>query len=178
MINLLPKTAALEMSRLYKKRLIACGLVFLFFVELISIILIAPTIFTEKQRLEVVTSDLAKDLARPISKQADEISTLVKETNAKLTTFDSKNKGRSLIEVINRIFTHKIEGITIFNINLDQDGAVLVRGVASKRNTLLTFIKSFESDSYFSEVVSPRSNLITTSDIDFSVELKLTKRAD
>ena len=116
MINLLPTVAAREMRRLYKKRLIASGLVFLFFVELISIVLIAPTIFIQKQRLAVVTDDLTKDLARPISKQADEISSLVKETNAKLALFDSKNRGVSFIEVINRIFTHKIPGITIVQV--------------------------------------------------------------
>jgi hypothetical protein len=176
MINLLPRGASAQMNKMYKKRLAVCGLIFLFLAILVSIILMGPTILTARQKLIVVEADLANNLARPISKQADEISTLVKEANTRLTIFDTKPSTPSALQIVDRVFIHIIDDISVRNIDLDREsGAVKVRGLANKRNALLAFIKSFESDTFFVDVSSPISNLITTSNIEFYIDLKLPK---
>lgn len=174
MINLLPQNAAAEMKSLYRKRLIATSLIFLFLLIIISAVLMVPSIFAERQKLEVVETALSKALERPISKQADEISAVVKSTNIKIAIFNTKRTTPTFIQMTDRIFSHKIDGISILGIDLTSEGVIRIKGLANKRNVLLSFIKAFESDPYFSEVVSPISNLITTSDIDFNIDLKLT----
>ena len=173
MINLLPEGAASEVKRLYKRRLFGTALIFLFLLVLESIFLQAPTVYIQDQRLSVARADLASALAKPISKQANDASELIKDTNNKLSIFHPQNQ-LSYIKIIDKIFSHKISGISLRSFDMNKEGGIKLAGVADTRTNLLTFIKSFERDTYFVGVQSPISNLITTVDIAFSIDFKLS----
>lgn len=58
----------------------------------------------------------------------------------------------------------------------DEDKKIEIIGLAKTRESLLTFRDNLEKSEYFENVTSPISNIISPTDINFSIEAKLTKK--
>jgi len=177
MINLLPQEGVDEVRRIYRRRLTLMGILMGLIVTLLSIILLLPPLFSIRARRESTAHALSGAKARPISHEADSVSDAIKETNSKLKLLTSllSTSTSSFTDIVDLIMVHRTPDIVFRHIERSSQSKIILRGVARTRTSLLVFIKSLDGDPVFAEVISPISNLITNTDIDFMVDLSLVE---
>ena len=142
-----------------------------------AVALIIPSILLLNIRISVISHGVSSARARPVSKDADVLVTSVRDINTRVQSLSLAKASPPFGELIDKILGHKTAGISIVHINRSNAGGVNIRGRASTRAVLLEFIKSFEKDTYFIDVTSPISNLISSTDISFSINMKLADNA-
>ena len=68
-------------------------------------------------------------------------------------------------------------GVNITNMNMQDDGSIVVAGHADMREQLLEFKANLEGSKYNEGVTLPFSNLTSRTDIDFNISFKLKEGA-
>lgn len=122
------------------------------------------------------TKNLEKFLNQEGNKQ---IESKVKEINYYLATIkkiesERTDFSKSLVEIANLT----TNGVRLYNIKLHKaDKNFEITGQADKRDDLLKFIDNLEKSDYFEGIESPSSNLISPTDISFTIKGKLTDKA-
>src|SRR3989344_5242796 len=173
MINLVPKDGIAIVRGWYKARLIVVCLILIFTIILSSCVLLLPSIFVLYARQEAALDNLSIARARPVSKEADNLEDLARESNAKIKLLSGEATSSPMFTVVvEHVLSYKTSALNIRYIGRTLD-RVTIHGIAKTRTSLLSFIKALEDDSMFGEIVSPISNLISNTDIDFSVDFKI-----
>lgn len=160
-------------------------LVAVFFVVLAASIFIGASALLTPYFLSTVNKRIAserlenqKNLPTPALK--DETLALVNEIDSQLSLVEGLRFDGLVIseDIFDRIIEHKSNKIRIVGISysydLDSGTIVGVSGIASSREDLLGFQQSIKDDPYFEEVNLPISNFIKSSDIGFSLDIKVS----
>src|SRR3990167_9368714 len=98
----------------------------------------------------------------------------LKETNRKLQVLSPALDTDRPSDFIEKILDQRITGIAVtdFSWARAKDKVILsINGVATSRQSLITFENRINSSKYFSEVALPISNLAKDKDIDFQIKL-------
>ena len=175
MFNLLPSESKIAIRKEFKLRLAVLSTLALLITLLIAIILLIPSyLFSKAIEKEVLANKgivehslrvqenetLKVDLA-----QARETLGVLSPSNAPSTSF-----------VLDKITALKGKGISItkleFTALADRTKQVQISGLASQRDTLLSFKKKLSESKLFSEINLPVSNFADQEDIEFSMNLR------
>jgi len=98
----------------------------------------------------------------------------LKETNRKLQVLSPALDTDRPSDFIEKILDQRITGIAVtdFSWARAKDKVILsINGMATSRQSLITFENRINSSKYFSEVALPISNLAKDKDIDFQIKL-------
>lgn len=172
MINLLSNEARKKVRALYRLRLLAVVLVVFFYVCLVSIGLLVPSFLLMQGKSVSLSESLNAAQNRPISREADEAVNNVLALNKLINKLSSVPKLPLMGETLDKLFEDKIEGISFESIDYTNQKVITIAGRASTREILLAFTRKLNQDSYFSNVSSPISNLIKSTDINFQITLE------
>ncbi|HEY9583307.1 MAG TPA: hypothetical protein VJK09_03335 [Candidatus Paceibacterota bacterium] len=175
MINLLSQEGRIVLRREYHKRIVCVGLAFLVTLESLGILFLSLSAFSVWTRTDAVGQVLKEAEARPVSREADQMTRTVKETNNKIKLLETgTSKHIHFTEIIKIILAQKSPEMSLAYIEMTKDNRIKLRGIALTRASLLNFVRGLNKESVFAEVISPISNLISSTDIDFSVDLILS----
>lgn len=118
------------------------------------------------------------------NKESRGINAVIKELEQtdkvvkKLKDDDVKNQTSSIIE---KILTHRTPSIIFSSLqvtnikNATSSAEVIIQGVSSTRETLLTFKKSLEMDPEIYDIEMPISDLAKGKNSDFAIKLQIKK---
>jgi Tfp pilus assembly protein PilN len=177
-INLLPpqQIKARKEKEYFKKTILA--FLFLFIILVISSLLlfvlektIALYSNPQKNELLVLNNYLNQEKNKKIQQDIENIN----KTLSRVLTI-KKNK-TILSNILIELLKITPNDLTFANLKInDEDKKIEIMGLAETRESLLIFQDNLEKSEYFEEVASPISNIISPTDINFSIEAKLTKK--
>lgn len=179
MINLLPISAIKRIITEYRIRLAATALSILGLTVLIALVLLTPSYFLASHKKNIVESDLANPgkSGNESLQEQKKLEGMIKEANSVLDLLGGGGKQPSPSEaVIAKIIGYKTSAIilnAIYYEARDTGGYISLRGVAAKRQSLITFADLLKKDSSFTNITSPISDLVKDSNIDFTITLNL-----
>lgn len=180
MFNLLPKESKKIIIKDYHVRRRSVILTFIIFVQISLIIFLLPILtfsyFKEKE-LTAETKILGDSSAY---KDADAVAKVINSTNTNLALFESTLSNPQIIPFIDKVISYKTNSLTftdfIYEYKQDEDMTLLtVRGMASTRDSLVSFVRNLEESGVWSEVDLPVSNLARDRNIDFMISLYFKK---
>jgi len=175
MFNLLPDSLKGEIIKEYRLRLIVVILVFIMFIILSFIIFMSPSLvvsyFREnelKQRVEVLDKTAG-------ASNINSIKPVIKSLNSDLSSIDKTLKYSEVVPLINSVLSEKTSSIYITDISYtsisSSTASVVVQGVSTTRDALVSFKKSLEDTKIFKSIDLPISNLAKDKDIKFSMTM-------
>lgn len=176
MINLLPEHAKIIIRRQYHIRVAVVIMTFLFFLILSMDILLLPSFFVVRAK-ELVTQERLV-LIKQQSTHADResLDMIIKDINQKLILLSTVDNSFRFSEIVNQIIAKRSIGLTIkeFSAIRQADGArqISITGISYSREALQSFVKALGSDSRYTGVSLPVSNLAQGSDIAFTLSFK------
>ena len=179
MVNLLPDEAVSTLRALYYRRLFGATLVAFSFIVTFSIGALLPSTVILLAKSKTTSEQLATALARPLSREADLLTRQIKQTNDKIILLSRMRSAFSFNAIIEHVLSHKHSGIALEMLgqtrSQDKQGTtnVSLRGKARNREILLNFVHELAEDPFFAKVESPISNLISSSDIPFTLSLEI-----
>lgn len=176
MINLIPKKEEKRIIKDFYLRVLATFfMMFSFAISIINIAMLPAYIFSSERKTFI--SDKLEDFEiNPILELSPYENEIINELDIRLDLIN-KNKlnDYSLTQnVIDKVISHKTEAIKIIQISYNKqvkETEILLVGIASDRESLLGFRKSFENDDSFKKVDLPISNFVKGSNIVFYLNL-------
>lgn len=178
MINLIPHSTFLYGRRIYRFRLTVVALILFCVLCILSIGFILPSLLIVQEMRASVSQSLQTAKARPVSHEADEITHKVEEVNLKVRMLIDIPTAPYVTAFLDKILLHKTSGVSITYINLGNNGEITIKGVALKREDLINFSQALSKDINFSNVASPISNLIASENINFTINMDLSKKTN
>lgn len=104
------------------------------------------------------------------------IKSSIKSVEQKVESIISaSNEGQRIINLVGAVVLKIPQGITLSEIRSHSTSTVSIRGVASTRNVLRSFVDILKKDGSFGEVALPISSLAKQTKIDFSFDLVKAK---
>lgn len=176
-INLLPpqQIKAREEKKYFRK--IIASFLLLFIILIISSCLLfvlkntlALYINSQKDELFSLNNYFNQEKNKKIEQDVENINKIL----SRISTIE-KNKtdwSKILFELV------KITPNDVSFVNLkisEEDKKIEIIGLAKTRESLLTFQDNLEKSEYFENITSPISNIISPTNINFSIDAKLTK---
>jgi hypothetical protein len=174
MINLLPRVERRRVRRLYKERIISLYLLGFLALIVVYIVMLLPSQFIFLSKKDTAESVLNIAKSQPISGEARKMETTIRETNYKIKLLQSSGPLLSVSGLVEKLLETKGAGVSFTNISYRDGESVVLRGEASRRENLSSFIETLEQDAQFTEINSPIANLINSRDINFSVVMKIS----
>ncbi len=176
MVNLLTVFEKKQILKEYRMRLATVSLFALSFLVAIAVVLLLPAYLLSSVKYNEVFEqlELEKKKISSISTQEDPVE-ITKDVNNKLNIL--KGVDSSLpdpYEITTIIIKHKPKGVFISAILYDKnkdEGKISVNGVSKDRETMLSFLRSMETENEFSSVELPISSFVKGEDIDFSIRI-------
>lgn len=174
MINLFPIS---EKKKIRKDYLLRLSVVVLFFVSgliVISIVLLFPKFILSSFEYSIAQEQLIKEKEnlKGVNGTIDPIK-IATDTNNKLNILKKEGyKTPMSSEVISVVVDSKPVNIKIGSIFYDRSaisGKVTISGISKDRETLLSFLRSVETNGMFSDVDLPISSFVEGRDIEFSI---------
>lgn len=178
MINLLPPGALGKFVQEYRHRraIIAQGLIFCLLISAVGLAIIF--FFSLRVKARVVSDELTR--------RETEVSAIV-SPEQQLAIADLENRLRlildfpkptdSLSSVIARIQSKLNSTVVLNSLNYQRESAIKatlsLRGMATTRGALLSFIESLKTEPLFTAIDSPVSNLIRDREVAFSIVINL-----
>ena len=180
-MNLLPEENKIAYKKYYLKRLLVVFCALIFFIAVSGVIVSAPALFLLSSQKRELLSEIEFYSKKDHVLDNDLVIAEIKKMNdkAKLTE-DTLKKNIAPSLIFKNIITKKNNGIkiTIFSYekgvgdrNAKNEDKISLSGIAKKRDDLILFEKQLKKEFGESEVVSPVSNLINGSNLDFSLFL-------
>lgn len=177
MINLIPiEKKKSNQKDFYFRFLSVCFMMFTFLI-LILIIAISPAYFIsleKKNSANLALENQKKEILLEVDEKAL-ITTQNLETRLDLLEKARKDKYVFSEKVIDKIISKKIPGIKIDRIFYENDSLkgrkIILNGMATSREQLLSFRRGFENDPSFKNVDLPISNFVKGRDIEFTLNL-------
>ncbi len=182
-MNLLPETERENLKKGLKNRFIIIALFFITASFLVGFIMLLPSYFlTLGNSSENVSVNFSQGTNN--KNKAEEILNLPKIINAKLKFFQLNIKDMSIVDYFSKIIDSLPKKVTLNSIyfsreTVDSKGnlkkSILVSGIASDRNSLISFSKNLENSNLFSSVEVPVSSLTRDKNLPFSINLFIKK---
>ena len=176
MFNLLPKEEQKAVDREYIVRLFATSLLFLASIGLAAVISIIPSLFLSYQKeriLEKNNTTLAEEVG---SGGMVSLPDILKQAEQQALALSTGTSTPYFYELIGDITRNTVGGSKIHAISISRaDDAtfdIVITGVASDRDTLLSFARRLEREKIFASVTVPVSNFAAATDIRFSIIVK------
>jgi hypothetical protein len=181
-MNLLPIEDQLIFKKEFKKKAILIAGLFIFFAEIVFLILLLPSYIFLTVKAENFNRELAIINRSPVFKRVEEIKYEMSDLNSKINLFlEQKKDIKDISAVFKNLVSVKPLGVTINFLDYkkqDKKNArdtVLVRGEAASRKIFLDFLEKLKKDKNIMDINSPVSNLLKESDIKFSFTIFLSK---
>lgn len=176
MRNLLSQEDKKILRREYKLRVATIAAIFMFFTVLAGIGELLPSYFILKSR-ESAAKERVDIIKESVAKRKKDVSSAVLfETKEKLELLAFDENNVSLKIIFETIINKKPSGVHINGIFYDKDQSVkenkiLIKGEADNRESLLEFKKLLGTESKFTSVFLPISNLASDRNIKFSIKV-------
>jgi len=183
MVNLLTVFEKKYILREYKMRLAVVLLFTLSLLIAVAIVFLIPSYALSSVKYSNMLEQLEveKKKISSMSEGEDPIK-ITKDINNKLNILKGDMSFLPDPYYITTTITgHKPDGISISAILYDKnkdEGKVTVSGVSKDRETLLSFLRSTETESGFSSVSLPISSFVKGEDIDFSMRIIVKETSD
>ncbi|MCR4334438.1 MAG: hypothetical protein NUV47_01770 [Patescibacteria group bacterium] len=171
MFNLLPEKYKKRLENEYNIRLAIVVFVLIFLITLISVAFLTPSYLLSKTKETEVENRLATIKNQAPDQTSVELNAVLLQTKKELSVL-APTSNISFLESIKKILARKIPNITIIGLTIIENGSIWktsISGVASNRDTLISFKKSLESEQSFSGVDLPISDLARNKDIPFTI---------
>lgn len=173
MQNLLPPLLREERVKSYHRRRLAALLLLLSILSVVGIIFTGSLYFLvyfERQNADLEVAHLEKE----IPETEKQVRTEFQETTNLLGTISSFDRGTT-VSSLGTLVEQFIPGISVREVLYEKTSAdkaqVSIRGIAEKREDLISFIEHLRAVPTFTEVTSPVSNLLKEEYLDFSITL-------
>ena len=177
MVNLLPDTQKKIIEAEYRFRTILVSLSFFIFFLIISSALLLPAYFLSRGKFSVASADTA--MAASLTKeQADEVRRELSLLNEKLSVVSLERPGLPVSAIISSVVSSRSAEVYIKNMIYESKGGtskIDIFGTSKTRDSFLVFVENLQPAKIFSEVYSPISNLVKEKDVDFTVQIGITK---
>jgi hypothetical protein len=173
MSNLLPQEEKEILNREYCLRLFALSGFFISILLLISAIVFSAYILLIRSEFDPIEKDIV--LSEEDTEEA-ELKKIAEKTEEELSILSLSTDTFSFNDVVELLFRHKNETISISQIsfqNNPKEDVISIEGTAKTRDGLVLFLESLEGDEKVSVLESPISNLSKNTDISFSAHIKL-----
>ena len=171
---LLPKDKKI-LYREYLLRLAVVVLVFLFFTLIAGIVFLSPSYFISQAKEKVISDQAEITKASIAAREQAASSVVLVEARQKLELLATHKAQPRITEIFRAVVLSKPDGIQIIGLLYrergEPGGEVVVGGVASKREILLSFQKVLEQEPLFETVVLPVSVLAPDQDIEFTITI-------
>lgn len=177
MINLIPNEEKKKMSSNFYLRLVTVIFVMLGVCFIIASVSILPAYLLSSMEKNFNDAKLVSQESELISLPDQNIITVVRDLKSKLSLIEKNEKNIFSFskKTINEVVLNKTSNIKITRIyyqNDPQEGEkISINGVASSRETLISFRRALENDTAFSKVDLPISNFVKGSNIKFYLNL-------
>ena len=178
MINLLPISGIKRITSEYRIRLITAALVMLAVIILIAMTLLFPAYLLASHKRALVMEDLSKIGDQNTSSQeVKDLEKVIKETDVILDLLNAKGQKFSVSgDIVAKTAGFRTENIKITGIFYDEkdlENSLSLKGSATSRQSLSSFIEMLKKDAAFTNVSLPISDLVKDRNIDFTVMIKL-----
>ncbi len=178
MFNVLPENIKQKIKSEYKLRRATVVFSLILALEISSLVLLFPSwlvsFYKEKDALAEQSAIISSSLAMSTQGVASKIT----ETNTTLYTIDGLLSYPRLYPIVSTVISKKNSGIHLTQFSFTPTSAtaasITLSGIASDRQTLVSFGKSLSDSGYFDTVDLPVSNLAADTNIDFSINLAIS----
>ncbi len=176
MFNELPDIFKKEIKSEYNLRRIVVILVCFIFLQISFLIFILPSWLVSFYKQQEAISVSSSSKISSVFKNADNISTIINRTNQNLAIISDSFHSSLALSSIEEIISQKTSTITLSNFTYDNSSIATsvpmsISGVARTREDLVNFVKRLSDSGYFSNIVSPISDLTKDKNIDFMISL-------
>jgi hypothetical protein len=198
MFNVLPNIFKKEIrSEYYLRRLIVI-LIFVIFTQITFLVFIFPSWLSSFYQHEEVSMQMESQKSTVVSQNTNNILQTIKTTNQNLGIIDSAFSYSKVLSLIQDIISVKTSAVSLSEFTYSNsaigqgDGgtgsqttagqalatsaagrSMSVSGIAQTREDLVGFVKKLQDSGFFSDVVSPISDLAKDKDISFSINLNV-----
>jgi len=171
---LLPKDKKILYQE-YLLRLAVVALAFLFSTLIAGIVFLSPSYFLSQAKEKVINDQAEVAKASIAAREQEASSFVLVEARQKLELLATYKTQPHITEIFKAVVKGKPEGIQVIGLLYrergEQGGEVVLRGVASRREILLSFKKALEEEPLFTAVILPISDLAPDQDIEFTIRL-------
>lgn len=176
-MNLLPKTEKEILKKGLRLRFVVAGLYLLSFSFLLGFVTLLPSYFLMRGSLFISENkNSTKNLDENLTK---EILDLPDKTNSRLKFLQSNLASLSATDILSKIVNQLSKKIKIDSISFSKNKEykektgtyILISGVASDRDSLVSFSKQLKESNFFSSVDIPVSSLTKEINLPFLVNL-------
>lgn len=180
-VNLLPQDYQKKIKADRLRRLIA-AFGFLIFIAIASnIALLLPFQLAAVLQQKELRRELEITKKSSLFAKATDIEEIIGKLNSQVDLFQKQESGRfELAPIMESVLSSRPAGVNIRNFIFEaenqaknQPARISISGWAGNRPALINFIKTNESNRFFSRVGSPISNLLKEQNIDYSLVLEL-----
>lgn len=174
MRNLLFEKNKKILRREYLFRLATVVLIFLFFSIISGFIFLTPSYFISQEKETGIKNQAEISRASIASREQEASSLILVEARQKIDLLSGYEEQTRISNIFKIIVEDKPAGLQIIRLSYQEtsvENEVVVGGVSSRRETLLSFKQKLEEEELFTEVNLPISNLASDADIKFSIRI-------
>jgi len=177
MINLIPIEEKRKNRRNFYLRILTVFLLMLSLAFLVADISVLPANIFSSLKKNLANIRLENIKKEPLPVVDEQTSNVINDLDNKLNLIDKIEKEKFLVSknVFDKILAEKTPDVKITNIFYETDPAnqksIIVSGIATNREALLSFQNVLKADPIFSKVDLPISNFIKDSNIEFNLNL-------
>lgn len=179
MFNLLPDNLKEEIKKEYKLRFLAVILLFVLFVQISFLVFSFPLWLVSSYKEKEVVLRTEKMNESPLNLKIKPVLSNVKSINTKLNILGSLLEYPKVIPIVDVILSKKTKAIRINQLSYTSTaktkGSVILGGISSTREDLVSFVKSLQGSGSFANVDLPISNFAREKDINFTINLTVVQ---
>jgi len=180
MTNVLPYKQKKRVRSEYARRLISVTLSFLLVTIFFALILLLPSYVLSTSRAHTTKGQIDLIIKYVQEQGGDDSAEVLRAMNVKISALRNNSSAISFERIIDAALRHRGSHIVWGGITYEytadgdtEEGRAVISGTANTRDSLLGFVERLESDTLFSEVDLPISNLAEERDVRFSIRLKV-----
>ncbi len=187
-MNLLPQADKSAIKQEYYRRLAVVAAVFFLVIILIGMIPLTTAYIVAMYQISNLNKEINFTNQSNLARGTGANEAIIKDVNSKIDLLNAVGKddlGYDISAIYASIIassTAKITSLAYDQVQVKKGTTkevahrIVVSGVAADRSQLQAFVKVLKSDSRFASVDLPISDLIASSNIDFSITIIMSKR--
>jgi Tfp pilus assembly protein PilN len=160
----------------YRVRVLTVFFFILSFVFLGTVAVTIPISVSLSAKEKALDSQLQSSRSVASVHGENAVKSSIKSVEQKVEAIISaSNEGQRIINLVGVVVSKVPQGVTLSEIRSQSTSTVSIRGVASTRNVLRSFVDVLKKDGSFGDVSLPVSSLAKQTKIDFSFDLVKAK---
>ena len=175
MFNLLPNQSKKIILKDYLVRRYSIIFMIIVFVQVWFVVLLLPSLVTSYFKEKDLSYQVELIKESDVSKDASVISDLIISTNTKLSFYENDFSYPQIIPILENLLSYKSSLVKftdfMYEASSNSSAKISIRGNASTRDSLVSFVQKIEESGLFKEVDLPISNLAKDRNIDFAINL-------